>query len=114
MAFDNSLTVSTGNIYERLDLGTWIKSDSTATQPIYLKIKSTVRPDGISDYLVRYERHVDSAQGAPTTNDNILSVHTVIRVDNRYFTQSNVELGFTTLKDFLTTANFTKLLRGEK
>lgn len=114
MAFDNSLTISTGNVFERLDTGVWIKSDSTATQPIYFRIKSTVRPDGVSDYLIRYERYLDSVQGAATMNDNLLSVHTVIRVDNRYFTQAQVELGCAINKDFLTTTNLAKLMRGER
>lgn len=118
MAFDNTLTISAGNVYERLTEGKWVKNDSTPTAPKYWIIKSNPRANGIADYLVRYEHHKDPDVGMGLSPDQaglMMSVHTVIRVDNRFFTSADVTNGINRNSEFLVSAtNLAKLLRGEK
>lgn len=111
MAFNNSLTLGT-RTFERLDNGLFILSTSTADEPTQLTLRSNVRPDGESDYLVKMTKNKNSSIAG--AKDDVLQVYTVIRFPLKAFTQTELETEWATVKDFLVTANITKLLRGEK
>lgn len=111
MAFNASLTIGAAT-YERLSDGKWILSTSTADEPTYFEIKSNVRAVGNSDYVVKYSRFKNSSIAG--AEDDSLTVYTVIRGNLKAFTQSEIESANTVVTTFLTTANVTKLLRGER
>lgn len=113
MAFNSTLTVGTAT-FERLDTGYWILSTSTPDQPTYLSIKSRVKNGSeASDYLVRIEQRKNSA--TPGAEDDVLTVHTVIKSSLKAYTQSEIEARLAELFSFLSsTSNVTKLLRGER
>lgn len=111
MAFNSTLTIGT-NTYERLDTGRYINVASTADQPILLTLKSTIDPNATSNYLVRFEQMKNSS--VPGAEDDKLSVHMVIKLPLKAFNQTDVENYISQVNSFLTSANLTKLMRGER
>jgi len=111
MAFPLSLVIGT-QTFEQLSDGRYIDAASTADEPCYLSIDNTVNPDGVSSYVIKLTKNKNSPISGGA--DNVLQVHTVVKAPLKSFTQAEIESANTVLKTFLTTANFTKLLRGER
>jgi hypothetical protein len=111
MAFNNSLVVGT-RTYERLTDGEFILSTSTADEPTKFILRSNVRPDSESDYLVKITKAKNSTTAG--AKDDVLQAYFVIRYPLKAFTQTEVEAELASLNSFLVTANITKLIRGER
>lgn len=116
MALPDSLTtplITTGT-YERLALGKWIDSSSTVDQPITLSVNSTVNPDGISDFVIRYDRAVNNNIDS-YGKDFTMSIYLVARYHTRTFTQAMLASGFVPIRDLMASApTVTKIMRGER
>lgn len=111
MAFPSTLTIGTES-FEKLSDGKWILSTSTADQPVYFIIENTINADASSSYLVKTTTNKNSVvAGQP---DSVLSDHMVIKVPLKVFTETEVLAHHTRLNTFLSAANLTKLLRGER
>jgi len=111
MAFPASLTIGT-ETFERLSDGLWILSTSTADQPVYFKIENTINPDSSSSYLVKTTTNQNSTvAGQP---DSILSNHMVIKAPLKVFTEAEILAHHNRINTFMSAANLTKLLRGER
>jgi len=114
MALPDSIpTLPSPLTFERLDIGRWIRSDSTVDQPIVLSAKSTVNPDGISDFVLRVDQSVNSPTlGLP---DSKLSVYLVCRYDTKTFHQGFISAAELMIHDAITRTNYLqRLMRGER
>lgn len=111
MAFGNSITIGS-KVFALLEPGNYINEASNADTPSLLQIQSTVKPGGESSYVAR--RRINKNNAITTLPDQQLQVYMVVRGNMQVFTQAEVEGAFQDLKDWLTPAVFTRLLRGEK
>lgn len=111
MAFNNTLTLGTST-FERLENGKFILSTSTADQPVLLLLTANVKPEGRSEYVVKSEEYRNSS--VPGAADERLEVYTVIRGPIKVFSQTEMEAHLARVNTFLSSANLTKLLRGER
>lgn len=111
MAFNNTLTIG-AETFERLDNGKWILSTSTADEPLILEVKSTIRPDGVSEYVLKQTMNKNSSTAG--AKDDQLIAYTVMRLPLKAFTQAQLEARLASNNTFLSSANITKILRGER
>lgn len=111
MAFNNSLTIG-AKTFERLEDGKFINAATTVDEPEYFILKSTPKQVGNSSYLIRFEKSKNNSTVG--SEDDVLSVHCVVNVNLKAFAQADVEALYASLNSFLVTANWTKLLRGER
>lgn len=115
MAFGDSLTVKTGVIYDRLDIGSYIQQGTTLDQPSYLTISNRgvkANPTSPPQYTIKYSFFKNSAViGAA---DNVLNIWTSLQAMPQAFTQSEIEEISSRLPYFFSGAPLTRLLRGDR
>lgn len=110
MAFFPTVTVG-ANSYVGLELGNYQLSTSTSDEPVFIEVsKPTIKPDGKSyaSTVMRSAKNVTA--GMP---DRSFQTRVSFNWDAGT-TQTEIEAQLTELKSFLTTANITKMLRGER
>lgn len=110
MALPDTLTLLTRN-YARLTDGRWIYESSTADEPEYIQIDSTV--DQKSTSLV--VKNLVYKNNALTGIDDLIQAHTVIRFPSGRATEAEVKQRLDILDAlFDTTGYLTRILRGER
>lgn len=114
MSLPTSVSLASGAVvFEKTTEGKWIESSSTVDEPTYLNVKSDIRPNGISNYLVQIQ---DYDNGTEPVSDTLLQVHVVIKGDTSRLTAGAIASKIANIEEFLTAssnANLTRMLRGE-
>jgi hypothetical protein len=116
MAFSDPINLVVSSVtypFIRIDDGYYSLSSSSADEPVLLNLQRTLVPGGTSSYVVKYTKN-KNVVATPPQVDDVLQVHTVIKYPHRSFSQADVELGFNLIGNFMSSANITKLLRGER
>lgn len=110
MAFYPTVEVGS-NSYVGLEIGNYQLSSSTSDEPTFIEIsKPTIKPDGKSYASVVMRNAKNVTAGMP---DRTYQTRVSFNWD-ALSTQVELEAQLTELKAFLTTANITKMLRGER
>lgn len=89
--------------------GSYIDSATTVDQPILFDLQSSPKPDGTSSLVAKIRQYKNNT-GLP---DSVAQVHIVWKRETKAFTQAEMEALQLRLVNFMTTANLTKLDRGE-
>lgn len=114
MAFDDWTQSSTSELYRKIDYGKFILDTSTPDEPVVLTMRSNVRQNGDSDYVVKEEVFKNSTLPGKV-EDEKLQVYTVIRCPLKYFTEAEILASITSVHSFLTQAgHLGRLLKGER
>lgn len=115
MALTDPLTYTLNSVaynYDRIDDGLYLRRDTTLDQPVYLDIQRTIVPTAVSSYVVKLRQSKNVVGFA----DDVLQVHTVMKVPHRSFTDAETKTLWTHLNSimFNDTGMFTKLISGQR
>lgn len=110
MAFFPEIVIGS-DTFVGLDIGSYLLDSSNADEPIALKIDvPSIKPEGRSYASVVFSDQENQADGLP---DIQCQVRVSLTWDSG-ISQAKLEALLARSNDFLTTANLTKLLRGER
>lgn len=113
MALGDSITVGSSTM-ARLRDGFYIDESTTIDEPRTLEVKSTVKADADSSYLVKFARSANNGGLGVNLPDKVLSTHIVIKGDIKHWSESQINDEVAALNTFLTTPGvMTRILRGE-
>lgn len=101
----------------RISDGKYMHPGSTMDQPTFLIIKNTLKPVGVSRFVVEYQtsKNVPGQVGQPIPADDLLRTYTVFEVPHRSFSDTDVINHLTNLRGFMgDSALVARLLTGQK
>lgn len=93
-----------------VDVGHYIADSATLDEMETLKVKSTLKPNGISSFVVRVDKSINSLGGP----DKTLSVYTVVAGHLQDFTPALKAILLDRVRALLTEANILRIERGER
>jgi hypothetical protein len=109
MAID--LSPLSPTVYAQTDFGRYVNEASTLDEPIRLAINSTLKSEGESSFVVRFDEHKNSEVGM---DDDHLAVYLVTRGNMRVFGPADIRAYIEDIVAITEVANLEKILRGQR
>lgn len=103
-------TFSPAEPHSIVDVGHYIADSASLDEMETLKVKSTLKPNGVSSFVIRVDKSVN-ALGGP---DKTISVYTVVAGHLQDFTPAIKTILLDRVRAVLTEANIARIERGER
>lgn len=102
--------------YDRISEGQYLQRGTTLDQPSFLTFERTLKPDGVSSYLIKRTEAKNVIVNGVKTDDDVLQVHVVIKCPHRSFTAAEAKTAFSHLNStlFNDASMFDKIINGQR